>query len=430
MKKNSRGLLITVIIAAVIVLIPIGYAFYYYTTNYSLDLIGDKEVKLNLNGVYEEQGATAQLKGKDATDKIKITGKVNTAKPGKYTIKYSVSSITAKRTVTVGTKMNPEIKLDSNKKLTMKLGEKLKDSKYTATDEDGNDLTDKVKVDTSAIKRAGTGKVSYTVTDSKGNTTKVYRQVTVKANTDYDTPGLPICMFHYVYDENDPPEDLYKRYGNYISAQALEKELLWLKSENYYFPTWDEVRDYIDGKLILPDKSIVITFDDGTKNFMELGIPVLEKCKVPATSFVITKNKGEEKVKKYASKYVTFESHSHNMHRPGGNIGHGGIFTALSKSDALADLKKSTDIVGNNDAFAYPYGDYNDQCEEILKEAGFKCAVTTQPGKAKPGDDPYLLPRQRMSLGQSLEQFQRKVKPGSSVVSTPTDKNGTAITSN
>ena len=237
-------------------------------------------------------------------------------------------------------------------------------------------------------------------------------------------------MFHYVYDEDDPPEDLYKRYGNYISAQALEKELLWLKSENYYFPTWDEVRDYIDGKLILPDKSIVITFDDGTKNFMELGIPVLEKCKVPATSFVITKNKGEEKVKKYASKYVTFESHSHNMHRPGGNIGHGGIFTALSKSDALADLKKSTDIVGNNDAFAYPYGDYNDQCEEILKEAGFKCAVTTQPGKAKPGDDPYLLPRQRMSLGQSLEQFQSKVKPGSSVVSTPTDKNGTAITSN
>ena len=430
MKKNSRGLLITVIIATVIALIPIGYAFYYYTTNYSLDLIGDKEVKLNLNGVYEEQGATAQLKGKDATDKIKITGKVNTAKPGKYTIKYSVSSITAKRTVTVGTKMNPEIKLDSNKKLTMKLGEKLKDSKYTATDEDGNDLTDKVKVDTSAIKRAGKGKVSYTVTDSKGNTTKVHRQVTVKANTDYDTPGLPICMFHYVYDEDDPPEDLYKRYGNYISAQALEKELIWLKSENYYFPTWDEVRDYIDGKLILPDKSIVITFDDGTKNFMELGIPVLEKCKVPATSFVITKNKGEEKVKKYASKYVTFESHSHNMHRPGGNIGHGGIFTALSKSDALADLKKSTDIVGNNDAFAYPYGDYNDQCEEILKEAGFKCAVTTQPGKAKPGDDPYLLPRQRMSLGQSLEQFQSKVKPGSSVVSTPTDKNGTAITSN
>ena len=29
-------------------------------------------------------------------------------------------------------------------------------------------------------------------------------------------------MYHYVYDENDPPEDLNKRFGNYISAQALE----------------------------------------------------------------------------------------------------------------------------------------------------------------------------------------------------------------
>ena len=47
----------------------------------------------------------------------------------------------------------------------------------------------------------------------------------------------------------------------------------------------------------------------------------------------------------------------------------------------------------------------------MVKEAGFLCAVTTQPGKAKPGDNPLLLPRVRMSLGQSLETFQKKVSP-------------------
>ncbi|MFQ8602982.1 MAG: polysaccharide deacetylase family protein, partial [Anaerovoracaceae bacterium] len=221
----------------------------------------------------------------------------------------------------------------------------------------------------------------------------------------------PICMYQYVYDEENPPDDLYKRFGNYISAQDLEEELNWLNEENYYYPTWQEVRDYIDGKLMLPEKSIVLCFDDGAKSFLENGIPVLEKCKVPATCFMITSSDGEEKIAEYKSDYVNYESHSHNMHRPGGNIGHGGIFTAIDKEAGLADLEESIKICGNGNAFAYPYGDYNDRSIEMVKEAGFLCAVTTQYGKAKPGDEPLLLPRVRMVMGQSLENFKGKVSP-------------------
>ena len=47
----------------------------------------------------------------------------------------------------------------------------------------------------------------------------------------------------------------------------------------------------------------------------------------------------------------------------------------------------------------------------MVKEAGFLCAVTTEPGKAKPGDDPLLLPRVRMVNGQSLDSFINKVAP-------------------
>ena len=180
---------------------------------------------------------------------------------------------------------------------------------------------------------------------------------------------------------------------------------------NTIVSTWKEVREYIDGKLKLPDKSIVLCFDDGAKSFLDHGIPVLEKCKVPATCFMITSSNGEEKIAQYQSDYVYYESHSHNMHRPGGNIGHGGIFPAISHEEGMADLKKSIEICGSGDAFAYPYGDYNDSSVAMVKEAGFLCAVTTQPGKAKPGDNPLLLPRVRMSLGQSLEAFQKKVQP-------------------
>ena len=400
-------------IAALAVVI-MGIALFttvYYTMQLSLSLNGPEEMTIGLNGLYEEKGAKACVGGRDASDRVQITGSVDTSTPGTYTLKYEIETLTVERKVTVIDKMKPELILEGDDTMELMLGETFEEPGYRAADENGRDITGDVKVTGTELTRAGENQIKYTVSDSRGNTTQLMRSVNVLPNTEYDAAGLPVCMYHYVYDENDPPEDLYNRFGNYISQQELEKELNWLNEEGYYFPTWKEVREYIDGELMLPDKSIVITFDDGSRSFLDYGIPVLEKCRVPSTSFVITSNDGEKKIAGYQSDYVTYQSHSDNMHRPGGNIGHGGIFTALSYDEALADLQKSIEICGSSDAFAYPYGDYNDSCRQVVEDAGFLCAVTTQAGKAYPGDNPMLLPRVRMSLGQSLDQFISMVQP-------------------
>ena len=400
-------------IAALAVVI-MGIALFttvYYTMQLFLSLNGPDEMTIGLNGLYEEKGAKACVGGRDASDRVQITGSVDTSTPGTYTLKYEIETLTVERKVTVTDKMKPELVLEGDDTMELMLGETFEEPGYRAADENGGDITGDVKVTGTELTRAGENQIKYTVSDSRGNTTQLMRSVNVLPNTEYDAAGLPVCMYHYVYDENDPPEDLYNRFGNYISQQELEKELNWLNEEGYYFPTWKEVREYIDGELMLPDKSIVITFDDGSRSFLDYGIPVLEKCRVPSTSFVITSNDGEKKIAGYQSDYVTYQSHSDNMHRPGGNIGHGGIFTALSYDEALADLQKSIEICGSSDAFAYPYGDYNDSCRQVVEDAGFLCAVTTQAGKAYPGDNPMLLPRVRMSLGQSLDQFISMVQP-------------------
>ena len=400
-------------IAALAVVI-MGIALFttvYYTMQLSLSLNGPEEMTIGLNGLYEEKGAKACVGGRDASDRVQITGSVDTSTPGTYTLKYEIETLTVERKVTVTDKMKPELILEGDDTMELMLGETFEEPGYRAADENGRDITGDVKVTGTELTRAGENQIKYTVSDSRGNTTQLMRSVNVLPNTEYDAAGLPVCMYHYVYDENDPPEDLYNRFGNYISQQELEKELNWLNEEGYYFPTWKEVREYIDGELMLPDKSIVITFDDGSRSFLDYGIPVLEKCRVPSTSFVITSNDGEKKIAGYQSDYVTYQSHSDNMHRPGGNIGHGGIFTALSYDEALADLQKSIEICGSSDAFAYPYGDYNESCRQVVEDAGFLCAVTTQAGKAYPGDNPMLLPRVRMSLGQSLDQFISMVQP-------------------
>lgn len=294
------------------------------------------------------------------------------------------------------------ITLDGGTAVEIKLGEGYTDPGYSAQDADGTDLTDQVQVDTSALNRAGEQQVIYTVKDSLGRETQAVRNVTVLPNTEYETPGLPICMYHYVYDPASPPENLD---SNYISTDSLAEEMKYLHDNGYYFPTWQEVRDYVDGRLLLPEKSIVLTFDDGP-NYMYLGTPILEQYQTPATSFVITSYwNSREMLYGYASDYLTFESHSHKMHQGGGSIGHGGIYTAMTREEVLADLEQSFEICGNRDAFAYPFGDYTEEGCSTLEEAGLLCAVTTENAKCYPGDNPYMLPRVRMLGTQTLEAF-------------------------
>ena len=294
------------------------------------------------------------------------------------------------------------ITLNGENSIEIKLGEEYIDPGYSAADKDGTDLTAQVQVDSSALNRAGEQQIIYSVKDSKGREAQAVRKVTVLPNTEYDTPGLPICMYHYVYDPASPPDNLD---SNFISTDSLAEEMKYLHDNGYYFPTWQEVRDYVDGKLILPEKSIVLTFDDGP-NYMYLGIPILEQYQTPATSFVITSYWNDrEMLYGYASDYLTFESHSHKMHQGGGSIGHGGIYTAMTMEEVLADLEQSFEICGNRDAFAYPFGDYTEEGCSTLEEAGLLCAVTTENAKCYPGDNPYILPRVRMLGTQTLDSF-------------------------
>lgn len=408
--KNDRLLKTLVVILLIAVIdLGLGTLMFHHSLNH-LIIKGDKNIEINLCRIYEDPGVDARRAGIDVSDSVEVSGSVDTETPGTYTVTYSAAGMTAERTVTVTDKMDPVLEL-SGDDIEMKLGDDYSEPGYKAYSQDGSDLTARVQIDASALNEAGEQEIVYTVYDDNGNGTRVTRGVSIAPNTNYGSPGLPICMYHYVYDKNKPPADLQQRYGNYIEQGDLEEELNWLKSEGYYFPSWEEVRKYADGELLLPEKSIVITFDDAAYSFLEYGIPVVEECQVPVTCFMITVNEGKSKIAAYSSGFVTYESHSHNMHRGGGSIGHGGIFTAISKNAALSDLQTSVQICGSGDAFAYPFGDYTDDCSKILEEAGFLCAVTTEYGKARPGMNPYKLPRLRMVNGQSLADFKAMVSP-------------------
>ena len=214
--------------------------------------------------------------------------------------------------------------------------------------------------------------------------------------------GLPVLMYHFFYDKSkDSGKD-----GNWIEISNFEEQMKYLSENNFYFPTWEEVENYIDGSQELPEKSIVITVDDGDPSFFELAVPIIQKYKIPVTSFVITYWYGDRANDK--QKYVDYESHSYDMHKAGKNGK--GVMLSWDYDKIKDDVLLSSEVLGGANIFCYPFGQYNDLDMKVLKENGYKLAFTTKAGRVKKSSSKYELPRVRISGNTSLSEFIKKVE--------------------
>jgi len=94
-----------------------------------------------------------------------------------------------------------------------------------------------------------------------------------------------IFMLHRVLPENERTAySLNKDLA--ITPEKLEEFILFFKQKGYVFISLDELADYLDGKIKFQQKFICLTFDDGYKDNLIYGLPILKKHKVPATIYV------------------------------------------------------------------------------------------------------------------------------------------------
>ena len=274
------------------------------------------------------------------------------------------------------------------------------DRSIGAVDESEIKVKGKVKTD-----EPGDYTVEYSVKTENGRA-KAVRTVRVLAEEEFGdrASNVPVLMYHWVYTASDKPDSLD---GNWIQDTVLDEQMAYLEENEFYFPGWKELRAWVDGKISLPAKCTVVTFDDGRQNFLRTGVPVLERHHLPVTSFMICggKSDGAGKIKEFASPYVDFESHTYDMHQQGNTSGHKGIVGDMSKEEILADMAKAREVTGNNDAIAYPYGDYTDEMLEAVSEQGMQCGFTVEYDRVKQGQDPLKLPRIRVLGTESFSTW-------------------------
>ena len=227
------------------------------------------------------------------------------------------------------------------------------------------------------------------------------KEVVGNNNTDLNhTNAVAVLNYHFTIDENSD-EGRECLQSICMDQTQVEEEIKYLSDNNFYATTMEDFYLFVTGKIQLPEKSVLITIDDGW--YVSRMRTILEKYQMMGTLFLIGWLASPDD---YKSDYIEIHSHTWDMHTPGVcNGSHGGGILCLDENKVLEDLKKSRESLNNTEFFCYPFYEYNTRAIDLLKQAGFKMAFAGGGRKAKVGDDLYIIPRFPLSNSTSINTF-------------------------
>lgn len=208
---------------------------------------------------------------------------------------------------------------------------------------------------------------------------------------------VPILMYHNLAQEGSGNDT--------ISVQRFEEHLAALQDAGYTTITFQDLLAYVEQGTELPEKPVLLTFDDGYESNYTLAYPLLQQYQMKATIFVIGVSMGkdtykdtgqamiphftqEQAAEMEASGLVAIESHGYDMHEVQGRDPEPirvGILPREDESEwdyaafLREDCQAMTDLLGTTPGvLAYPYGYASELSEVVLHEMGIYATVTIE----------------------------------------------------
>ena len=227
---------------------------------------------------------------------------------------------------------------------------------------------------------------------------------------------VPVLVYHSVGSSNKGKLQ--------ISKSNFAKQANWIKKCGYKTITMEEFVGWYEGTITIPEKSILITFDDGCQNVVNNAVPILKKNKQHATMFIagswvghsgFVKKSTIRKLQK--SSVIDIESHGYALHT---KVKNKKPAHKWSKEKLKADCDKMHDLYDCT-VLCYPWGATSKNLRTALKETGvYRVAFTyARPGQyqgyknkyAKRSDGRYTIPRITISAHDSWTSIKKWVKP-------------------
>lgn len=243
---------------------------------------------------------------------------------------------------------------------------------------------------------------------------------------DLNRKSIPVLMYHSLSSD--------EKNALNVKLEDFSKQLEWLTTNGYQSITLAQFLDFQEGRLskeLLPSKPVLFTFDDGYRNVLEFGLPLLQKYKFTAclfvtSSFVLEREKDETSryfsfsdLKKWSSVGMEIALHTHS-HKS---------FRVITSEEVLKDLQEEEEILQKQQipylrAIAYPFGARPKNAQKLklihegLKEKGYRAAFRignrVTPFRMVPNR--FEIKRLDIQGNKSFSDFCRKIEGNTSVI--------------
>ena len=224
--------------------------------------------------------------------------------------------------------------------------------------------------------------------------------------------AVPVLMYHRICDLTPTEARNRLTFDLTVTPANFDAQLRYLKAQEFSFLTARDVEAAIQNHTALPEKSVVLTMDDGYQDNFAQAFPLLQKYGARATIFLVTNTVqtpghlswGEVQAMR---PQVGYGSHTVNHYD----------LTQLPPPQLDYELVESKRVLEGRlgeavPDIAYPSGAYNDQVVARTRAAGYLAGWKKGGGPATPGDEPLLLPRVRVRGCTTMARFRQMVWSG------------------
>ncbi|MBF0504536.1 MAG: polysaccharide deacetylase family protein [Candidatus Omnitrophica bacterium] len=204
---------------------------------------------------------------------------------------------------------------------------------------------------------------------------------------------VPIITYHHV---GIPSVGKYRL--NTVSVDSFKYQMSFLKRHGFEVISFDDLVEGLKKGHTFARNTVVIQFDDGYEDNYTFAFPILKKYNLPAMVFLVSDKIGapgfltwDEMREMEKDNFMAGAHTRHHVYLPE-------VSLAQARDEIAGSKTMIEDHLGHQiNYFAYPSGGFSVDIKQIVQEAGYKAAVTTNRGKYYFNEDLYELKRIRMS---------------------------------
>ncbi len=244
---------------------------------------------------------------------------------------------------------------------------------------------------------------------------------------------IPVLMYHSINSRES-------RTGDYvITPKAFRKDLEWLRDAGYQTVVVQDLLNYVEEGVPLPEKPVMITFDDGYYNNYLNAFPILKEMGMKAViSIIVSETDKYSELQEDRENYshltweqiremmdsglIEFQNHSYGLHKNGKQAARKGIgkkpgesteaYQQAIREDVEKGQARFVEMTGYAPiAFTYPFGTVSEDSYPVLEELGFRATLDAQGKLFRLTGDPACLrriPRYNRPWGKTAQQIIEK----------------------